>query len=256
MPGDVVPFPNDPAVQRFLDDHADTPLWRYLDPLKLLSLLHTEALYFCRADLVGDPFEGAIPEQDHQLWYDSLRHAFRSVLPDLSQDQVEETIANFRRTRTWVYLNCWHINDHESAAMWSLYSAAGVAVRSTIGRLSRALTPPDGTTVQLGPVQYVDYSSHRLPHNHPLLPFFHKRRSFEHESEFRALVFEHLGPPGATTPGPPGKLIPVDLATLIETIHVAPNRGSWEREAIEAGLRRFGLEMPVVKSRLDDSPLY
>lgn len=34
-------------------------LWRYMDLAKFLALLEDRALYFARADKLGDPFEGA-----------------------------------------------------------------------------------------------------------------------------------------------------------------------------------------------------
>jgi hypothetical protein len=37
-------------------------IWRYMDIAKFVWLLEHEALYFPRADLLGDPHEGAIPE--------------------------------------------------------------------------------------------------------------------------------------------------------------------------------------------------
>jgi hypothetical protein len=37
----------------------DIPLWRYMDLAKLVSLLDRGALWFARADLLGDRFEGS-----------------------------------------------------------------------------------------------------------------------------------------------------------------------------------------------------
>ncbi|MFN8224152.1 MAG: hypothetical protein U0R50_13000 [Gaiellales bacterium] len=39
----------------------DTVVWRYIDLAKLISLLDHRALYFARADTLGDPHEGALP---------------------------------------------------------------------------------------------------------------------------------------------------------------------------------------------------
>jgi hypothetical protein len=38
----------------------DAVLWRYMDFTKFVSLLETSALFFCRPDQLGDPFEGSI----------------------------------------------------------------------------------------------------------------------------------------------------------------------------------------------------
>ena len=39
----------------------DTVLWRYMDFTKFVSLLEKSALFFPRADKLGDPFEGYWP---------------------------------------------------------------------------------------------------------------------------------------------------------------------------------------------------
>jgi len=42
-------------------------------------------------------------------------------------------------------INCWHMNDHESAAMWKLYlkSDEGIAIQSTYRKLKDAITDDD-----------------------------------------------------------------------------------------------------------------
>jgi len=40
----------------------NTKIWRYMDFTKFLSLLEKNAAFFCRADIIGDKFEGAITE--------------------------------------------------------------------------------------------------------------------------------------------------------------------------------------------------
>ena len=38
------------------DPHV--PVWRYMDLTKFVWMLQMKALYFCRADRLGDPYEG------------------------------------------------------------------------------------------------------------------------------------------------------------------------------------------------------
>ena len=40
---------------------TDASAWRYLDLPKYLSMLDSQALFFCRLDKLGDPFEGSLP---------------------------------------------------------------------------------------------------------------------------------------------------------------------------------------------------
>src|SRR4051812_13772384 len=50
----------------------DTPIWRYMDITKSLSLLKESVLYFSRLDTFDDPFEGSYPKAyfgaDDQTW--------------------------------------------------------------------------------------------------------------------------------------------------------------------------------------------
>ena len=39
---------------------VDTVIWRYFDFPKFVSLLQSRALYFSRANLLGDPLEGSV----------------------------------------------------------------------------------------------------------------------------------------------------------------------------------------------------
>lgn len=40
--------------------NPDVPIWSYMDLARLVSLLSHRALWFSRADLLGDPHEGAV----------------------------------------------------------------------------------------------------------------------------------------------------------------------------------------------------
>jgi hypothetical protein len=45
-------------------DNENCKIWRYLDIPKFFWLLEKQSLYFSRADLLGDPFEGSIPSAE------------------------------------------------------------------------------------------------------------------------------------------------------------------------------------------------
>jgi len=65
--------------------------------------------------------------------------------------------------RSYIYLNCWHMNPHESAAMWDIYLGGepqGIALRSTYRRLTESITDP--RAVFIGTVNYVDFNTEAL----------------------------------------------------------------------------------------------
>jgi len=132
-----------------------TPLWRYMDFAKFVSLVADKTLYFSRADLLGDRFEGARgvasrePEwRNFSLEY--LRHAYETVPgdhPKLSDVEIETETQRLYREITAIgvrevkqtYVTCWHENTGESEALWRLYSpppSAGVAIYTEFGDLA------------------------------------------------------------------------------------------------------------------------
>jgi len=159
-----------------------------MDFTKFVSLLDTEALFFARADTLGDPFEGSYTTANAQM---------RSLLEE--QHDIPgffEEIADVRREgRLYHFINSWHWSDFESAAMWSLYlrSGDGIAIQTTFDSLRSALAPAEDP-VMLGLVKYIDYAQTPIPEGNVFWPFVHKRQSYEHEREVRAVVarFEYL----------------------------------------------------------------
>lgn len=218
----------------------DVPIWRYLDLAKFVSMLTTKSLYFSRADLLGDPFEGSYPR------------ANKATL-NIPAKQVTQ----------WVYVNCWHENEHESAAMWAQYikSGEGIALRSSVGRLKRS-TARDETVVFVGRVKYIDYEKDGLPAEalgNVLHAFAHKRKSFEHEREVRALTVGNSKTTklsGGTMVLPVGVSVAADLSELLESVHVAPGSPTWFLEVVKSITDRFGLLVAVKQSALDAAPLF
>ena len=65
---------------------------------------------------------------------------------------------------SYAYLSCWHMNEHESVAMWKIYQSGapqGIAIQSTYRRLSEAITDDSG--ILIGTVAYADYATEVCP---------------------------------------------------------------------------------------------
>ena len=224
--------------------------WRFMDFTKFVALLEESALYFSRLTELSDPLEGFLSKPVvHQMSTppagisgEELRHF---------EDVRRHNLGFMRWSRELLFVSCWHLNEHESAAMWRLYlkSNEGVAVQSTVARLiqSFAATP---RSVFMGEMKYIDYDTDSMPTGNGFFLALHKRKSFEHERELRAIV----------TPNEledrTGIIVPVDLRTLMERVFVAPDSPAWVRDLVRKVLARFGLDAPVVHSALDEQPLY
>ena len=94
-----------------------------------------------------------------------------------------------------------------------------------------------------------------------LAPYVHKRKSFEHEREIRALL---LANPPAGENGlafdkaimPPGVKIEVNIQELIEKIYIAPSSPDWFSRLVGSVAQRYSYTFDVVHSKLDDKPIF
>jgi hypothetical protein len=161
-------------------------IWRYMDFTKFVSMLERQGLFFSRADKLGDPFEGSVPRTQVGYPYAGLmKHD-----PNMKGDELKKAVRDFSKAmeaqRKWTAINCWHMNDHESAAMWRLYAKTdeAISICSTFNKLRES---PD-EKCYLGVVKYIDYDKEWLPDGNLLYPFVHKRLSFAHERELRAVI--------------------------------------------------------------------
>ena len=148
------------------------------------------------------------------------------LLPEISRDYGRRHLdLQSALTKCWtIYtaINCWHLNSHESAAMWVLYlkSNEGIAVQSTYRKLLDSLV--DEREIFIGKVNYIDYDNEIFLDRNALAPLVYKRKSFEHEREVRAIITnwpkEPIGPDSPTATIRSGIEVDVDLKVLIENI--------------------------------------
>ena len=235
-------------MSRLCDRPARTGarIWRYLDFPKLVSMLEERALFFSRLSAFGDPFEGLYAQAN-------LTRRNRSAL--VSPGKVPERFLKnsfLRHLDRTVIVNCWHLSDRESAAMWRIYGASegAVCVQSTFGRLQECL--PD---VDICRVRYIDYRVHPVPESHVAMPLLHKRHSFEHERELRAFMLLSGRPYLETREAENGYWRSVDLRQLVQRVYVAPQAPRWIADLVVKVLARYRLPVPVLHSAMDDAPL-
>jgi hypothetical protein len=229
-------------------------LWRYIDFTKFVSMLSSSGLFLSRADLLGDPFEGS---------YSKANIKFRpTVYKDIPKDKLELLLKNSSLASKafvkWTYINCWHKNDTESAAMWKLYAKSNdaVAIQTTYSKLVNAL--PKKTFIGL--VNYIDYDNDWLPEGNIFYPFMHKRKSFSHENEVRIVSMEFPKDEGkinlSKTNPRDGIKIKVNLNKMIEKIYVAPTAPDWYYKLVNQITIKFNLHIEIRYSKLDENPVY
>ena len=254
-PGYQMPFnPDHPVFD--LPSDIDQPIWRYMDMAKFVHLVLKKSLFLSRADLFGDPYECSLP----RLVAEGLENYYKGLGGDLDEQMTRARL----EIRDNSYVNCWHEAPYESAAMWDLYAnrGLGVAVKSTVGRLADTLTtnlasdqePFYGTRVR-----YIDYQLDTFPTDNLLWPLVHKRKSFEHEKEFRIVstrLPQYESGKRASPENLPGLSVSVDPELLVQDVYVAPGSESWFLDVIQGTCSELGLNREVKQSSLDDDPFY
>jgi hypothetical protein len=238
--------------------NEEIKIWRYMDFTKLISLVESESLYFSRSDMFEDPFEGSYTRETLNF----VKEAFFYNAQQEGNPEVKKAFENYSESNRLlaqrVAINCWHMNDHESAAMWSLYlkSSEGIAIQSTYSRLKHSII--DDKEIYLGVVKYIDYENEKFNPGNMFNPFLHKRKSFEHEKELRCLYHKPISIKKGTIDRPieNGISIKVDLVGLIEKIHVAPYAPYWFSDLVKKVLKRFNYNFTVVQSEMNKTPLF
>ena len=226
-----------------------------MDFTKLISLFERNELFFSRADYFDDKYEGTLPGLSNNGIQEILRRFPKEHRADV-EEHIKETRKASSVIRRLVNINCWHINEYESAAMWKLYlkSNEGIAIQSTYRSLSESIkvSDDDDDEVVIGIVQYMDYEKewNSSPGDY-YNTFLRKRRSFSCEQELRAIRVNFQANVSSR-----GLYVPVDLKRLIQRIYVAPSSPEWFYELVKSVTKKYEYNFDVVRSELDDSIIY
>jgi hypothetical protein len=194
-------------------------IWRYMSFAKFVWLFAKESLYFSRLDQHDDWWEGLLPK--------------------------DRNIDNKKYIRFNKYINCWHMNESESDAMWKLYGNPDdetIAIKTNVGRLKKSLEN-SAIIVFIGKIVYEE---NNIPEDNLYFPMLYKRKPFQHEKELRLCVSSPLNnnPPDFTQLkaglatigidsmsdldilsqiGNKGIPVPIDLTQLIDEVIICPN---------------------------------
>ena len=239
-------------------------LWRFMDFTKFVSLLKTRSLFFCRADIFNDPFEGARgllqnkPKWDEyylNFFIDAIQTAPGESERNRTNNEVLEEAQKLlnqfnsnKRTDYYPFISCWHENEFESEAMWKLYTSTlehGIAIKTTYERLYDSLgRNPD---ISIGRVNYIDYSNEFAKHSGT---YWFKRRSFEYEKEVRAIIYDkHLD-------NKVGKIIPLDIDLLIDEVYLSPTSQEWFYDILQDIMNKYNLKKEIIFSELSATPFF
>lgn len=243
-------------------ENNEIKIWRYLTLPKFIDLLHSRTLFFTRADLLRgeDKAEGSSltnADLDAIKFFDELSKRNISIPhQNLANTSINDLMALSQRTHEVseellikrFFINCWHMNEHESFAMWKIYSEPfGVCIQSTYNSLTRSFNDPEYNfhkhpKIYSGEVKYINWDSDSMPRDNGFWPVMHKKREFKYENELRCIVWEH---------NKNIVKVGVDLEQLIHNIHINPYTPPWFHDVIVSLCEKYGVGAnKIIQSRL------
>lgn len=238
---------NDVELIKFKQPNDENvKVWRYMNYEKFESLLNEESLYLARSDQFTDTYEGRYPKFHYK---DRVSTEEKNNLGCIDYLDLIE------RSRKKTYINCWHVNDVESAGMWDLYTQTkddnvdGIAIETTYKKLKDSLPP----LTLIGLIEYLDYEKDTINEMNYFASFLHKRKNFEHEKELRIisqLDFSNQEDEKS------GIFLPIKINVLINKIHIHPKATQKYSQKIKDVIHRFGFSFEIINSKLYEKPSY
>ncbi|MFZ4798688.1 MAG: DUF2971 domain-containing protein [Bacteroidia bacterium] len=229
-------------------------LFRYININKFESLLREKAMFFCWLPYIKkieDELEGSLPEREEEFQKQSINGT------KILNLQIE--------LNNYTLINCWHINGSESYDMWEKYSkkGSGVAIYSNADRLSECFINTK-EKVCFSKIKYIDYKKDTFYNkgSYPnfdyslLKPIIFKNEKFKYENEYRIICDfipneEEKNNLLASFDRNKGRLISINVNSLIEKIILMPNADDKFISEIEELLLKYKFDFPIEKSKLE-----
>lgn len=224
----------------------DTRIWRYMDLAKFISMLQNGALYFSVLAMLGDDMEAALPR----------------VPENASAVDRMRAYTDWNFIRSTMFASCWHVAQHESAALWSIYGGRhqGIAIQSSMRSLTNGFplaTQEDiRQIVKVGRVEYIDPDLRELParFGNSYSQALAKRKWYSYENELRLLCspFENWREPALF--GDPGQFaesgawVACNLRLIFESVVIAPMAVPYLESVVREVLAKFEFDPVIVKS--------
>jgi hypothetical protein len=244
----------------------ERPIAKYMPLCWFESLIATSALYFRRInEFKDDTEEGKIPLAAWNM-------------------NVQPFKDWFSRCRKEIFVDCWNLDEHETAKMWMDYANYhGVRIGSTVGALVGELSfpklperepldpkydvmlrqpgvvegeaePPPHDSFTTGNIRYIDEANldmHQtmLESMSIAVPAFRKLAGFVDEHEFRAILCSGAAS-GLAANESDHVLVPIRLQNLIHEIRFAPVDDPAVEKRVRDLAASAGLNIAIIPAAL------
>ncbi|SAL54050.1 hypothetical protein AWB69_05727 [Caballeronia udeis] len=265
-------------------------LWRYLSLDKFIDLVESNTLFFTPLAWYSktDPFEGYAPQvainamasisrsyrDQHLVVVDRLERTIPPNAPAEIREQLRQLRVNteahlptmreiVKNIMTCTMVNCWNKSGYESEGLWGLYSRGGVAIKTSVGALRRALNSGAKTPViHIGSVKYLDFNDPNLKPSDCLSADGHvmcmtKRIAYEHEKEVRMFITRERPENHLELLEPESARVSVDVHSMLESVVVSPFASETTERSVRAVCRWCGVNESIIsRSNLLDNCEY
>jgi hypothetical protein len=216
----------------------ERPLWRYMEFWKFLSLVTGNQLYFSSMQLLGDLYEGKIPESVSSY----LKQHNKELLEGLNHINESEMLNK-------TFISSWSVKNDENFFMWKIYAKNkfGIAIKTSFEGLTQSFKNYN-PRVYIGEVIYDNKPTPYILSNFYNL-YIIKKEFYSDEEEIRCVtsvandnnINGHL-------------LVDVDLNWLIEEVYIT--KFAYEnglKDLLEMVKEKYNLKFNIVKSKLKDN---
>lgn len=256
---------------------SEQTLFKYMDLEKFLSLIVRNEICFCNQKGLKeiDPYEGAIIKseliQEYMartlLEYCKRQDKFDFINIETPNKNIKIDINNIENYKIYddgiFYIDCWHINQYESLAMWRVFSnnRNSIAINTTKDKLIKSIKEND-KNIYLEKVSYNDLTLDKKIIGNPVgeirldkyrtlhiksgdyfnwtinTGLLRKAKYYEYEHELR-LYFEDRDNDEQV------KFIKVDLNSLIDEIIISPDCDEWFVNILNDVLKKYSINKKV-----------
>jgi|SRR5208283_4582675 len=217
-------------------------LWRYLKCERLLELINEGNLYFPHITRMTDKWEGLLTTRTEEKLFWSEYAIYKSA--ELAKISIEQ----YEKHKDAFYINCWHMNMHESYLMWKVYGDRGCAIQTTCERIMTSFhnSPAE---ISGGIVKYIDYEREQFPLGNAFWSVSHKDIPYKDEREFRLFYWKLSLPNQALPFEETGVKVAVDAGILIENIYINPST-LFVTDKLAEAVTNKSLSCEIKKSRI------
>lgn len=192
-------------------------LWHYLKYEGLLQIINDGSLYFSHTTKIKDKWEGLLTDKTKEKLFKAEYIKYGNAIA------ANSSIEDYEEHKNSFYVNCWHMNDHESYLMWKVYGDRGCAIQTNYERLVASFEdePPE---INGGVISYIDYERDCFPIGNVFSSVSYKDLPYIDEKEFRLLYWkEHLANQNFPV-NESGLKVKIDVNMLIDNIYIDPSK--------------------------------